>query len=609
MSDWEMKLEKKDRNIQFLLRSLRTLWELLGDQKKAIGKAVFVLFFIEILSVSFPFLLKLIFDQLPEIIIQKQVSTYLVVLIGCLLVVKVVALVLKHFVAEISFLRGLIKLENGWPVVVQEKLLSLSIGFHETENTGKKISKIEKGCDKLVQIVIDMYWGILPQVFFLLINVTVAIIIDWKLGLLFMLPFIPAMYIHYRMFNRFEDDWEAWEKKKEESGGLLCQSIINVSTVQNFGQEKRELQQNLKIREFMQDLDINICEKMQLYFFGSGLILHLFYFITIALGFTFVFMGISSIGTIVYLIATGNITIFCIGDIMHTYTRVMRKSISVSRMKELMDTEIDIETCPEAIVPNSYAGEFEFDEVSFTYSGKDRPVLKDFSMMIHPHQMVALVGKSGEGKTTMIRLISRMYDIDEGSIKLDGRDIRDLDLEYLRKIFAIVQQDVDIFDTTLLENIRYPDAEASEEQVIEALKASHLYEALQNLDRFPDGIKTQVGERGIRLSGGERQRVGIARAYIALLNGARVLILDEATSNLDSEAEKAIQKMIGKVREKLNISIIAIAHRLSTIQKADMIYVINNGNVAESGDHSRLVQENGLYAHLVELQKLGDLRE
>jgi len=209
----------------------------------------------------------------------------------------------------------------------------------------------------------------------------------------------------------------------------------------------------------------------------------------------------------------------------------------------------------------------------------------------------------------MIRLISRMYDIDEGSIKLDGRDIRDLDLEYLRKIFAIVQQDVDIFDTTLLENIRYPDAEASEEQVIEALKASHLYEALQNLDRFPDGIKTQVGERGIRLSGGERQRVGIARAYIALLNGARVLILDEATSNLDSEAEKAIQKMIGKVREKLNISIIAIAHRLSTIQKADMIYVINNGNVAESGDHSRLVQENGLYAHLVELQKLGDLRE
>ncbi|NQT49842.1 ABC transporter ATP-binding protein [Candidatus Kuenenbacteria bacterium] len=609
MSDWDEVLEEKDRNLNSFFRSLSNMWDLLGSSRRLIVKAVVMIFIIEILNIGFPYLLKLIFDQLPEIIGGKTISTGIIILVGALLIIKIASLTLKHFVAEKYFLKGIIKLENACPVLAQKKLLELSLNYHDKENTGKKISKIEKGCEKMVMIVMEVYWGIVPALFYLIINVVVALVIDWKLGLLFVIPFFPAMYIHYHMHNKFEGIWEAWEKKKEQAVGYFCQSIINVKTVQNFVQEKKEISNVEAIRSGMHDMDVEASIRMQRYFFVSGLILHLFYFATIALGFVFVAKGMSSIGTVVYMIATGNVTIFSIGDIMGNYARVMRKTVAVNRMKELMEQEPDIIDKGVSIVPKNYKGEFSFNDVTFTYPGKDNPVLKNFSMEIKSNRMVALVGKSGEGKTTAVRLLSRMYDVSSGKITIDGHDIRDFDLKWIRRLFAIVQQDVDIFDATLLENIRYPYPDASESQVVEALKASHLYDTLQNRERFPDGIKTQVGERGIRLSGGETQRVGIARAYIALLNGARVLILDEATSNLDSEAEKAIQKMIGKVREKLNISIIAIAHRLSTIQRADMIYVIDNGHVAEAGDHNRLVQKNGLYAHLVELQKLGDLRE
>lgn len=278
-------------------------------------------------------------------------------------------------------------------------------------------------------------------------------------------------------------------------------------------------------------------------------------------------------------------------------------------MKELLDEPIDIKNKTNAVVPTDFSGEVEFKDVSFTYPRKDESVIDAMNLKIKPQQMVALVGKSGEGKSTIFKLLCRMYDIKDGQVLLDGKDIQDLDLHWYRKQFAIVQQDVDIFDASIAENIRYAAPEVGDEQVIEAINAACLDIFLNDENRFPDGIKTEVGERGVRLSGGEKQRVGIARAYLALLNGAKILVLDEATSSLDSQSERAIQDMIANLREKQSVTIIACAHRLSTIKHSDMIYVIGKGKVIEQGNHTRLLKRNGLYSKLVKLQQIGELRE
>ena len=203
-----------------------------------------------------------------------------------------------------------------------------------------------------------------------------------------------------------------------------------------------------------------------------------------------------------------------------------------------------------------------------------------------------------------------MYDPNRGTITLDGTPIRMITRDWYRRTFATVQQRVDIFDGTLRENIVYGcDREVSDEELALAIRAAHLGRITDDSRRFRLGLETLIGERGVNLSGGEQQRVGIARAYLALLHGAKVLILDEATSSLDSEAERAIQEMVNDLRTRRTISIIAIAHRLSTIQAADHIYVIEDGLIVENGNHEQLLRRNGLYARLVALQHLGELRE
>lgn len=602
MADWD-EINREEWSLKFFLKGLKIFWELLGDERKNICRVVVWLVFLSILDLLLPYFLKLIFDEIPVVLMQKQISRYLVWLVVSVFLLRIFTLYLRHFSKEIRFLKSWIRLENFWPVMAQEKLLALSIGYHEKENTGKKIAKINKGCEKLVEIVANLFWDFLPSFLYLAINIVFVLAIDWKLGILFMIPFIPAAIINLKIHRRFALEWEKWEEKKEISTGLFCQSLINVKTVQSFVQEKREKTNFSFVRKQMEKLDVEVSVRMQKYFFAMNLILQASLILIIFAGIYFVYKEQSTVGTVVYIIITGNVTIQNLWGLLHVYMRIMRHLVAVIRMKELIEQEIDIKNSPNAAVPREFNGSFEFCDVTFSYPGKS-PVLKNLDFGIRPNQMAALVGKSGEGKTTIIRLICRMYDVSSGKILLDGADIRDLDLFWYRRLFAVVQQDVDIFDSTIFENIKYPCPNASLSQVEESIRAAHLENILNDKERFPDGLSTQVGERGVRLSGGEQQRVGIARAYLALLNGAKILILDEATSDLDSEAERAIQKMISKLRDETEISIIAIAHRLSTIKKSDVIFVIGERGIIEKGSHEELISKPGVYSELVELQKI-----
>jgi len=281
-------------------------------------------------------------------------------------------------------------------------------------------------------------------------------------------------------------------------------------------------------------------------------------------------------------------------DMLIDFTELLQKGYTgFVRFKEVVDIVPDIQDSPDAVEITDTRDEIVFDNVSFNY-GDDEKVLKDVSFTIESGKTVALVGPSGGGKTTICSLIPRFYDVTKGSITLDGRNIKDITQKSLRQNIGIVQQDVYMFYGTIRENIAYGKAGATEEEIIEAAKKANIHDFIISL---PDGYDTFVGERGTRLSGGQKQRISIARVF---LKNPPVLILDEATSALDNESERYIQKSLEQLSH--GRTTLVIAHRLSTIRNADKIYVIEEGRIKESGSHTQLLEENGLYAKYYNMQ-------
>ncbi|GAL10119.1 lipid A export ATP-binding/permease protein MsbA [Vibrio astriarenae] len=258
-----------------------------------------------------------------------------------------------------------------------------------------------------------------------------------------------------------------------------------------------------------------------------------------------------------------------------------------------MDLETEKNTGKHKV--DSVKGDVSVKDVTFTYQGKDSPALKEVSFELPKGKTVALVGRSGSGKSTIANLFNRFYDVDSGSIELDGYDIRDYELKNLREHFALVSQNVHLFNDTIANNIAYAAEENyTREQVEEAARLAYAMDFIEGLD---DGLDTVIGENGASLSGGQRQRIAIARA---LLRDAPILILDEATSALDTESERAIQMALDELQK--DKTVLVIAHRLSTIEKADEILVIDEGEVVERGSHTELISQQGAYAQLHKIQ-------
>ena len=274
---------------------------------------------------------------------------------------------------------------------------------------------------------------------------------------------------------------------------------------------------------------------------------------------------------------------------------LQKAAASTTRVFELLAVEPEIVDRPGAKSPHGVDWRIEFDRVRFGYE-PGIPVLREISFPVEPGQVVALVGQTGAGKTTISNLIPRFWDVQDGSIRIGKHDIRDLKLDFLRENIASVLQDVFLFHGSVRDNILFGRPEASEDELIEAARAANASEFIQNL---PDGYDAVIGERGVRLSGGQKQRLSIARA---ILKDAPILILDEATSSVDAETESLIQEAIQALTH--NRTTVVIAHRLSTIRNADRIIVLDRGTIVESGTHDLLMEEGGLYAKMVHSQDL-----
>jgi subfamily B ATP-binding cassette protein MsbA len=268
---------------------------------------------------------------------------------------------------------------------------------------------------------------------------------------------------------------------------------------------------------------------------------------------------------------------------------------AADRVFEVMDAPVTIQDAPDAHEIKSFEHSISYNNVSFSYPNGEKNAIKEFSLTIPKGKLVALVGASGAGKSTLTDLLLRFYDVQSGSIAVDGQDIRSLRLNSLRGLLSVVSQEPVLFNDTVYNNIVFGWPNATKEQVIEAARIAN---ALDFIEKLEHGFQTNIGDRGMRLSGGERQRLTIARA---ILRNPAILILDEATSSLDSESEKAVQAALTNAMQ--NRTVIAIAHRLSTITHADQIVVLSDGKIVESGTHESLLQQNGAYAKMIELQQ------
>lgn len=472
----------------------------------------------------------------------------------------------------------------------------LSMEFYSTRNSGSLVTRITSDTDRLWDFIAFGVVEVFVSMLMLLGIGAVLISMDFKLGLIMCLPvplLLGAIYWHgERMQKLFLRCWRKWSKLT----GLVSDILPAMKVVKAFNREELEKDRFVASNnEFLGEAE-RIHTAWTLFWPCLMLGIHL-----LVLG-VWIFGGPRLLsqsgdltpGTFVSFVLYAGLFVQPV-EVIGQMSRMMNRAVSSAhRVFEILDAQPKITEVAQPVAIHEFRGEVEFKNVSFSYDGL-RPVIRNMSFRIEPGEMIGLVGSSGGGKSTLIQLLARFYDVSRGKILVDGIDLRDVELGGYRKQVGMVLQDPHLFHGSILDNIRYGQPDSSLLEVVEAAKAANVHEFVRKL---PNGYNTIVGERGHTLSGGERQRVSIARA---LLQNPRLLILDEATSAVDTETEHKIQEALDSLVK--GRTTIAIAHRLSTLRNATRLFVIKDGQIAEIGTHEELLaRESGIYQKLYKLQ-------
>ena len=469
----------------------------------------------------------------------------------------------------------------------------LSFGFHDRHHTGNLMSRVITDVEN-IRMFINM--GLVRTPYFAALFLIVAIILlrlDWRLGLL-SVSFMPLVAFQSAVVRfKMRKIWLTIQEKMADLNTVLQENLTGMRVVKAFAAERHE---ERKFNSMNAEVAADMVEAERL---RAGNMSFTLFSFQVALGLILWFGGWRVINGHMSL---GELTEFIIymqilsmpvrmtGWLVNSYARATSAG---ERLFEILDAESDVKELPDAIEMPRVVGHVKLNHLSFSYNGSS-PVLKDVSIDAPPGSVIALLGAPGSGKTTIVNLLPRFYDVAPGQVTIDGIDVRDVTLESLRRNIGIVQQDVVLFTTTIRENIAYGRHSASMDEVIRAAKIAQLHDFIETLEM---GYETVIGERGSTLSGGQRQRLSIARA---ILLDPPVLILDDSTSSVDANTEDQIRRAMESVMRGRTTFV--IAHRLSTVHRADAIFVLQDGAVVEQGTHQELLARGGLYREIYELQ-------
>lgn len=474
-----------------------------------------------------------------------------------------------------------------------EKLLSMDTSYFDIHNSGEILFRYSNDAENASNGLVDNLKQFLSKTFSSISLICVLLYNSWQLALIAVLILGVFIYPMQVVRKKMKDILTKTVGNLSYIVTIYNETFAGNRTIRSFTLEETFKQRFHEVTDMTFALAMKMVKSTNWLSPLMHVIMSIGVALVIACGSYLIVSGKITSGNFVAFIAALMMLYTPLKSVGNNYVSIQNSFLAIDRIFEILDLQPNLQDKPEALELTEVRKGIVFENVSFGYN-QHRLVLQDINLSIPRGQTCALVGNSGGGKTTVSSLIPRLYDIQQGSIKIDGTDIRDFSQKSLRKQIAMVFQDNFLFSGTIRENILLGNPNIDDEGIWSALKNACLYDFVKGLT---SGLNTQIGERGILLSGGQKQRLAIARAFV---KNAPIVILDEATSALDTKSEKVVQEALDNLMK--NRTVIVIAHRLSTIQNADKIIVINDGKILESGKHEELLKQNGAYASLYSMQ-------
>ncbi|WP_010621009.1 ABC transporter ATP-binding protein [Paucilactobacillus suebicus] len=550
---------------------------------------------LNVIALTIITLLQFVVPQIEQYIIDKVIPdksvARLLAVIGILIVSALVLAAfnfLSTYYMSVMSQNAITELRNN----LYDDILKQDTAFFEDRKTGDLMTRLTSDINNLQSLISSNMLSVIGNMFTFVGVLILIFWINWEMALAVSLTF-PLMFLVYRVFRtRIHQAFRAARATQGQMSDRMQETLTQIDLIKSYTSEPYEMDRFGKIADKNRKNMISAGYNQAIFSPSIDTINYLGVAIILLLGALFIMKGQLTVGQLVAYISYVAMVQSPIQSLSRLLNQLQQALVSYGRIEQVSSYEPQVNDAPDAVdFPGIHEG-VSVDHINFSYN--NQPILNDVSFDIPAGKTTALVGRSGSGKTTITRMLVRLYDLDSGDIKYDGVSIRDMKMSSLRENVAIVSQDIYMIDGSIRDNVVYGRQGASYDDIWRVLDLADLKSFVESL---PDQLDTQVGERGMKLSGGQKQRVAIARA---LLKDAPLIILDEATASLDNESEKAIQHALDNLLQERTS--LVIAHRLSTIQNADQIIVLDSGKVVETGDHQSLMDKNGAYARLYKAQ-------